>query len=280
MTASERSLPREVSKSQRIRLEQQRLEVPFWNAAIDTLNTRDTNILRNRVFAIAECAPHVSLPVVDEIVETIDEQYRDKDPRKFTDEQEINHAYQVAILTAHAIGWKYLSLGTFATALGHDYHENTPRHPSDIAPKSFSEVSDGIVALSHKDNGKKLYSDPKNKKPYFKKIIEVHKDIPDLEIATIKVVDQIAVANSPLTRDALTDPKFEHRWVVLSETKLGEMKLLLSLFEGDPKARMFNKEIRLLKEAIGFTSLRLEPYEDAKQALETVLFEREVRDAI
>ncbi|MGI8419605.1 MAG: hypothetical protein ACR2LN_03075 [Candidatus Levyibacteriota bacterium] len=263
------SVSGEQSITQRRKLERERLDGPFWFAAVNILNTRDTAVLRDNVFAIADSVPQVSLPVVGAVVRTLEEQY--EGPRKFTDEAEINHAYQVTILSAHAVGWRRLSLGTFVTALGHDYHENTPHHPSD-SPHALSEVADGIVALSHKDDGEPLYPEPNDKTPYFDEIIKVHRNNPDLELVTIKIADQIAVANSPLTKDALKEPELEERWKKLSKGKVDkEMKLFLALLRKNNQDGLLDKEIQLLQEAIDFTERRMEAHEE-KQTIEHVLF--------
>ncbi len=260
----------EESLTQRRKKERLRLDKPFWPAAIGTLQTRDTNILRERVFSIAEAAPHIPSGLIRGFVRDLGTKY-EGDTRKFTDEDEINHALQVGILTAHAIGWRTLSLETFTTALGHDLYENTPDTQEEIARRTQPDISRGIVALSHKNNGKDRYPDAEDKRPYFEAIIEAHMDDPNLEVPTIKVMDQLAVGNSPLRSDELADEEFEARWKRLSEGKLEEMVLFQQVLQERAENETFAQQ--KLREVIGFTKMRMEP-QAGVNALAYVIFER------
>ncbi len=265
----------EVSVTQKRKLERQRLDVPFWPSVIDTLQTRNTNVLKERVFSIADAAPNIPAEKIRTFVGSLEEQYEGK--RKFTDEDEINHAFQVGILMAHAIGWRKLSLPTFGAALGHDLYENTPDTPEDIARKTQPDVSRGIVALSHKDNGKDLYPEADDKRPYFETIIDAHMDDPNLEVPTIKVMDQIAVANSPLRSIELANKRFENRWTRLSEGKLDEMRLFLEILTEKAPNEAYAQQ--RLREAIAFTQMRMEPQAGA-DALAQVIFERKKTNGV
>jgi (p)ppGpp synthase/HD superfamily hydrolase len=233
----------------------------FWPEAVNTLQNHDTVSLTDSVTEIAQNAPNVDQEIITTILPHLEREYakgKRNGERKFTNEPEINHSLQVGILVALAVGVDNLTTEQFAAALGHDYYENTKRPLSDIEPEPNPHVVTGtIIALSHQRAGERIF--PKeDKTPYFHAMIENYHANPQVDIALIKVCDQIAVANGPLTVGELrkpTTPVLIQKWNTMSETKIGEMKQFSGMLQeaglGESRAA------RLLGQAIPFTELRV-----------------------
>lgn len=229
------------------------LDRPFWPAAIDILQEHTTQTLCHRVMQVAEAAPHVDHNGIADTISIIREAYDGK-MRKFTNEEEVNHAFQVALLTAQAVNWRELHHDTMVIALLHDLDENTANTAGQITKMTSPRIYSGIDALSHKTNGKDIYPGEDDKTPYFRDLIAAHKKDPELQIATIKSVDQLAVANGPLTASELAHPSLIDRWERMTKKKLKEMELFRSIIPPkDPVASRIDNHI-------AFTSMRLDPH--------------------
>jgi hypothetical protein len=192
-------------------------------------------------------------PKFERLISTIETKY-DGVRRKLVDEAEVNHAYQVALLTATFIGPERMEFDTFLAALGHDLDENTSLTRDDIIALTSERIYRAIDALSHKSNKKTNYPDADDKRPYFNDLLKAHRQEPKLEILTIKVMDQIAVSSGPLTKDDLKGPDQIYDWRNKNLKKLGEMRLLRSMLEPGEEA-----ENNMLKQAISSVKIRRVP---------------------
>jgi (p)ppGpp synthase/HD superfamily hydrolase len=210
-----------------------RKEFPLGPAAKEILQQHDTDVLKKRVLNLAINSKAIDKAKIENFIDVLEEKYAGK-VRKFTKEAkeaEINHAYQVALLTALAIGSQNLHHDTFMVALGHDLDENTEMTANEIRNLTSSRIYDGIDALSHQTNKQDIYPDPNDKRPYFKDLLKAERKDPDLQILMIKAMDQIAVSNGPVTKDELRPNNHKTRklWNKMTRKKIGEMNLLHSM---------------------------------------------------
>lgn len=257
--------PESLTRTQRRRNEQERLDRSFWPEAITILQEHNTDILQQRVLQVAQVSPNVSIPRTEKVVTTIVDAYRGE-TRKHTNEAEVNHAFQVGLLIAQAVGWRDLTTETLTLALAHDLDENTAQTAAEIAAVTSPKVYAGIDALSHKSNGKDSYPGAVTKRPYFSDIIKADRKDPTLHVAGVKVIDQICVSNGPVTEAELKDPSLKQNWNDLTAKKIGEMELFYTML---PDKGLYAK--RLLREAIAFVKLRQNPDEGTKLLRQALL---------
>ena len=250
-------------------LEHARVEKPFFPAAIEILQQHDTDILQRSVLQIAQRAPHVDHTRIEGIVGIITTAYAGR-TRKYVDEAEVNHAYQVALLTAQRIGLQNLQHDTLAIALGHDLDEDTAHTASELIVMTSPRIYIGIDALSHHTNGVPIYPGALDKRPYNIDLITTHISDPALQLLKIKEVDQLAVGNGPLTASELKAPELAPAWENMTRTKIGEMQLLREMLPPGETKTAQNIENNII-----FTQLRLES--GVAEQLDSTLQERRRR---
>ncbi|HVA96763.1 MAG TPA: hypothetical protein VND99_03845 [Candidatus Acidoferrales bacterium] len=227
-------------------------DIPFWTAAFEILQEHNTKNLRDRVISVAKRTLGYDEEKFTTVVHTIETKY-DGIRRKLIDEAEINHAYQVALLTAQFLG-PDLQHDTLLTALGHDLDENTALSRDDIIALTSQRIYRGIDALSHQTNKHPIYPDAEDKRPYFADLLQAHRQDPELGILTIKVMDQIAVSSGPLVKSELKSPELVHDWRSKNLKKLSEMHLLSSMLGPGEE-----NEKRVLKQGISSVRIRRIP---------------------
>ncbi len=233
-------------------------EFPLGPAAKEILQQHDSDVLKMRVLGLATSAPDVDEGKIRNFIDVLEEKYAGK-LRKFTKEAEINHAYQVALLTALTIGPQNLHHDTLMVALGHDLDENTEMTADEIRNLTSPRIYEGINALSHQNNHQDIYPDPNDKRLYFKDLLKAERQDPDLQILLVKVMDQIAVSNGPVTKDELQpkNRKLRKLWNKMTRKKKGEMNLLHAMLS----PQEFSQEAKvehILTEGIDYTQQRLD----------------------
>jgi hypothetical protein len=236
-------------------LESARSEKLFWQRnAVRILKEHKKDILRDEVRTIASQTIDYNEEQFNAVLDTIEAKYEQKGERKFVHEPEVNHAYQVALLVAHFFGPRQLHHDTFIAALGHDLYENTDLSPGDITELTNPRIYKAIAALSHKSGGEPIYPNAEDKRPYFSNLLRAHKEEPNLQILLIKEMDQLAVANGPLTAKELKSPDMIPDWKRMRRNKLSDMELLGSML--DPED---TNGAQLLKRIKRFTRMQSIP---------------------
>jgi len=232
------------------------LEKPFWPAAIDILQTHDTDKLERLTLAVAERAQNIDTASFHETVTLAKELHKGK-KRKFTDTDYMVHLYQNFLITT-----KYLGVDTITDTMGkisilHDSIEDTAATREFIEDKTGSaDIAFGVSTLSHKANGRKLYPEDHEKVMYFGNIATVNMVRPELGLGLIKAVDQLAGANDPMTVGELSNPSLRGAWEDLSRQKVQEMHGFRKAVVGLPKGEALGG---IITDFIGFSDMRIAP---------------------
>ncbi len=207
----------------------------FWAEAITILETTDTDVLKKNITNIAECASKINTQDISNTIAFLEKKYANMGTRKFTSEPVINHALRVALLTALFVGKDTVSQETLQVALAHDLFEDTDLDEEGITQQFGKRVANGIITLSHKNHGTPLYVGDGAKTKYFEEIVTANKQDPELRVATIKIVDQLAVANDPLKSDQIkqstnkTKNEQQKAWGRMTQKKIDEIDIFHDL---------------------------------------------------
>jgi hypothetical protein len=204
----------------------------YWETITGILQETDTGNLKAALLAKAEALPDVNQEAAQRMIALLEQQFEGK-IRRFTGEQEINHAYRVALLLATTVNPKRLTHDAFMIALGHDLYEDTSLTSGEIEEETNIGVATGIVELSHHHMAENLYpgfDDPSkvDRQKYLSHIIAANTQHPHLLLTIVKACDQLAVANDPFT--PVTPGSSDRNALQKMRTKkLGEMDIFEAL---------------------------------------------------